>query len=326
MTPIRCVRPLAAAAALAAVTAAALAQSLPPMTIGILSSGTHEGRASLEQALMQGLRERGYVEGTNLTVVRRYGASQSKQNAAELSTMKLDAVLTTCTPSTRTMQEASATMPIVMAAVSDPVRQKIIDSYAKPGRNITGTASQDEDLAAKRLEMLVAMAPMAKSVAVLANAINPVHALAYPALEREAKRLGLTTVRYTIEINGDKLDQTFANATAAGAMALYVMPDDPLMLNLRVRIVELAARHRLPGFYFAREFVDVGGLASYGANLPASYRTAASYILRVKEGAAPAALPVAQPTQFEMVVNERTARALGLGIPPTIRASADVLP
>ncbi|HEY8242061.1 MAG: ABC transporter substrate-binding protein [Vicinamibacteria bacterium] len=313
-----------AAAALAALAYGAIAQAPPPMTIGVLSSGTYEGRATLDQALMQGLRERGYVEGTNLTVVRRYGASQSKQNAAELATMKLDAVLTTCTPSTRTMQEASATVPIVMAAVSDPVRQKIIDSYAKPGRNVTGTASQDEDLAAKRLEMLVALAPTAKTVAVLANGINPVHALAYPLLEREAKRFGLTTVRY--EINSDKLDQAVANAAAAGATALYVMPDDPLMLNLRVRIVELAARYRLPGVYFAREFVDVGGLASYGANLPASYRTAASYILRVKDGAAPAALPVAQPTHFEMVVNERTARALGLGIPPAIRASADVLP
>jgi len=323
MTSTRTAR-LLAAAGLAALALGAFAQSPPPMTIGILSSGTYEGRASLDQALMQGLRERGYVEGKNLTVVRRYGASRSRQNAAELATMKLDAVLTTCTPSTRTMQEASATVPIVMAAVSDPVRQRIIDSYAKPGRNVTGTASQDEDLAAKRLEMLVALAPGARTVAVLANATNPVHALAYPALEREAKRLGLTTVRY--EIDADKLDPTFASAAAAGATALYVMPDDPLMINLRVRIVELAARYRLPGVYFAREFVDVGGLASYGANLRASYRTAASYILRVKDGAAPAALPVEQPTQFEMVVSEKTARALGLGIPPAIRASADVLP
>ena len=293
------------------------------MTIGILSSGTHEGRASLEQALMQGLRERGYVEGTNLTVVRRYGASRSKQNAAELATLKLDAVLTTCTPSTRTMQEASTTVPIVMASVSDPVGQKIIDSYAKPGRNVTGTASQDEDLAAKRLETLVALAPTAKVVAVLANAINPSHALAYPALEREAKRFGLTTVRY--EIRTDTLDRALADAVAGGASALYVMPDDPLMINLRSRIVELAARYRLPSVYFAREFVDAGGLASYGASLPASYRNAASYILRVKDGATPAALPVSQPTHFEMVVNERTAKALGLAIPASVRASADVV-
>lgn len=310
------------------VLAPPLAAQTPPSArmarIGILSMRAPGIPNVFTDALMQGLRERGYVEGTNLKVVRRYGASQSKQNAAELATMKLDAVLTTCTPSTRTMQEASATVPIVMAAVSDPVRQKIIDSYAKPGRNVTGTASQDEDLAAKRLEMLIALAPTAKTVAVLANTINPVHALAYPALEREAKRLGLTTVRY--EINADKLDQALANAAAAGANALYVMPDDPLMINLRVRIVELAARYRLPGVYFAREFVDVGGLASYGANLPASYRTAASYIVRVKDGAAPAALPVTQPTQFEMVVNDRTAKALGLAISPAIRARADVLP
>jgi len=323
MSPIRYIRPLAGAA-LALLAAAVLAQSPPPMTIGILSSGTYEGREAMDRSLMQGLRDQGYVEGKNLTVVRRYGSSISKQSAAEFAGMKLDAVVTTCTPSTRTMKEASSTTPIVMAAVSDPVRQGIIESYAKPGRNVTGTASQDEDLANKRLEMLVALAPTAKTVAVLANAANPAHTLAWPALEREAKRLGLTPLRY--DINDRPLEDVVDAAVAAGATALLVMPDDPAMVNLRVRIVERAAKHRLPAIYWAREFVDAGGLASYGASLQSSYRTAATYLVRIKAGAVPGALPVSQPTQFEMVVSERTARSLGLGIPPTIRASADVLP
>jgi len=323
MASIRYARPLVAAA-LVTLAAVVLAQSPPPMTIGILSSGTYEGRESMDRALIEGLRTQGYVEGRNLTVVRRYGASTVKQSAAEFAGMKLDAVLTTCTPSTRTMKEASSTTPIVMAAVSDPVRQGIIESYSKPGRNVTGTASQDEDLANKRLEMLVALAPSARSVAVLANPTNPAHTLAWPTLEREAKRLGLSPARY--ELNDRPVEELIDAAVAAGANALLVMPDDPAMVNLRMVIVERAARHRLPAIYWAREFVDAGGLASYGASLQSSYRTAATYILRIKAGAVPGALPVSQPTQFEMVVSERTARSLGLGIPPTIRASAEVLP
>jgi putative ABC transport system substrate-binding protein len=222
------------------------------------------------------------------------------------------------------MMDASGSTPIVMASVSDPVGQGIIASYAKPGHNVTGTASQDEDLMHKRLEMLVALAPSAKTVAVLSNPNNPAHVRAWPALEGEAKRLGLAPMRY--EVNDRPLEDVVDAAVAAGASALFVMPDDPAMVNLRVRIVERAAKHRLPAIYWAREFVDAGGLASYGASLAASYRNAATYILRIKAGAAPGTLPVSQPTQFEMVVSERTARALGLGIPPAIRASAEVLP
>ena len=313
-----------AAAALAAIAAAALAQSPPPMRIGILSSGTFEGRESMDRALMDGLRERGYVEGRNLTVVRRYGTSTITHSATELAGMKLDAVLTTCTPSTRMMRDASSTTPIVMAAVSDPVRQGIIESYARPGRNVTGTASQDEDLAAKRFELLLTLAPSTRNVAVLVNARNPAHELAWPTVEREAKRLGLTALRY--DINPRPFEALMADVAASGANALFVMPDDPAMVNLRFQIVEQTAKYRMPAVYWAREFVDVGGLASYGSSLVSSYRTAASYILRIKEGAAPGGLPVAQPTQFEMVVNERTAKALGMSIPPAIRASADVLP
>ena len=323
MTSIRCAR-LLAGAGLAALALGAFAQSPPPMRIGILSSGTYEGREAMDRSLMEGLRERGYVEGRNLTVVRRYGTSTVMESATELAGMKLDAVVTTCTPSTRTMRDVSSTTPIVMAAVSDPVRQGIIESYAKPGRNVTGTASQDEDLVAKRFELLLALAPSTRNVAVLVNARNPAHALAWPTVEREAKRLGLTALHY--DINPRPFEVLMADVAASGANALFVMPDDPAMVNLRFQIVEQAAKYRMPAIYWAREFVDVGGLVSYGSSLVSSYRTAASYVLRIKDGAAPGGLPVSQPTQFEMVVNERTAKSLGLGIPAAVRASADVLP
>jgi putative tryptophan/tyrosine transport system substrate-binding protein len=313
-----------AALALAGLACLASAQAPAPMTIGILSSGSFDSRATLDQALLQGLREQGYVEGRNLTVVRRYGSDPSKAQAfaKELAGMPLDAILTTCTPSTRAMKDATGTTPIVMAAVADPVRQGIIDSLARPGRNITGTVSLDEALVAKRLQMITSMLPNATTVAVLANANNPSHRLAWPVVEREARSLKLVPLLYEFP-RGAAIPAAIAAASAAGASALFVMPDDPLVLNLRAEIVREAARHRLPAFYWAREFVDDGGLASYGQNLAGSYRSAGSYMARIKKGAAPATLPVEQPTRFEMVVNLRTAQALDLAIPQSVLMGAD---
>jgi putative ABC transport system substrate-binding protein len=308
----------------AGIALAAFAQAPAPMTIGILSSGSYESRASLDQALLLGLREQGYVEGRNLTVVRRYGSDQAKVQsiAQELAGMPLDAILTTCTPSTRAMKGATDRTPIVMAAVADPVRQGIIDSLARPGHNITGTASLDEALVAKRLQMIASMLPNATMVAVLANANNPSHRLAWPILEREARVLRLVPVLYEFP-RGSAIPGAIASASAAGASALFVMPDDPLLLNMRAEIVREAARHRLPAFYWAREFVDVGGLASYGQNLAGSYRSAGGYMARIKKGADPATLPVEQPTRFEMVINLRAAQALDLAIPSSVLLGAD---
>lgn len=313
-----------AAFALAGAAFVAFAQAPAPMTIGILSSGSFESRASLDASLIRGLREQGYVEGRNLTVVRRYGSDPTKAQALakELADMRLDAILTTCTPSTRAMKDATGTTPIVMAAVADPVRQGIIDSLAKPGHNVTGTVSLDEALVAKRLQMIKAVLPNATSVAVLANANNPSHRLAWPVVEREARALKLAPLRYEFTQGADIAGAIDA-AAAAGASALFVMPDDPLVLNRRADITRGAALHRLPGFYWAREFVDGGGLASYGQNLAGSYRSAGSYMARIKKGADPATLPVEQPTRFEMVINLRAAQALDLAIPPSVLVGAD---
>ena len=158
-----------------ALPCAVLAQaSEKTLRVGLLSSGTLELRESLDQALVQGLREQGYVEGRNLIIERRYGASRVRENASELAGMGLDAILTTCSPSTRVMKEATSSTPIIMAAVSDPVRQGIIASLAKPGRNVTGTSSQAEDLLAKRLELVARLLPKSTTIAVLANGNNPV--------------------------------------------------------------------------------------------------------------------------------------------------------
>ena len=290
--------------------------------IGILSSGVLENRDPLDRALLQGLREQGYVEGKNLIVERRYSSANLGTSAKELAGMRLDAILTTCTPSTRLMKETTSSTPIVMAAVSDPVSQGIIASLARPGQNVTGTSSQAEDLLAKRLELLSAVIPKSTTIAVLANASNPVHWLGWQRLESAAREMNLKLVRFEVR-RIDELPAAFDAAAQAHAGALFVMPDDPLMFNARPQIVGLSARYRMPDFYWASEFVESGGLMSYGENLRGTYRRAADYVGRIKNGANPAEMPVSQPTKFELVINLKTAKALGLTIPQTLLVRAD---
>ena len=292
--------------------------------VGILSSGIIENRDSLDQAVVEGLRDRGYVEGRNLIIERRYSSSKLRDNAIELAGMKLDAIVTTCSPSTRIMKEATSSTPIVMAAVSDPVRQGIIASLARPGQNVTGTSSQAEDLLPKRLELLAALLPKATMIAVLANANNPVHALGWQQLEISARTMNLVLLKVELR-KSDDLPAAIDAAVHARASALFVMPDDPMMFNLRPQIVELAARNRLPDFHWASQFVEAGGLMSYGENLRGSYRATAAYMDKITKGAPPADLPVQQPTRFELVINLRTARVLGLAVPQALLTRADDL-
>src|SRR5215831_9622481 len=191
--PVAC----AAAMLMCAISPAALSQTaeLKTLHVGILSSGVIENRSPLDAAFVQGLREQGYVEGQNLVIERRYSSSKLRDNAAELASMKLDAIMTTCTPSTRIMKETTAATPIVMAAVSDPVQQGLIASLARPGQNVTGTSSEAEDLLAKRLEQLSAIAPGSRPVAVLMNGGNPVHALGWRRLEIAAKEMNLSLLK-----------------------------------------------------------------------------------------------------------------------------------
>jgi putative ABC transport system substrate-binding protein len=318
-----------------------LAQS-PKRTIrlGVLVAGTLEQRGGLDEALVEGLRAHGYVEGKNLILERRYGDAMSGEGmmdrpmgghgmtdqlpefARELAGMRLDAIVTTCAPSTRAAKDATSSTPIIMASVSDPVGQGLVASLAKPGRNITGLSSQADELLPKRLELLASLLPPNSMVAVLANSRNAVHPPMWRKLQGAAQtlRLRLTLVETDDWIG---LPAAFEPALRAGARAMFVLPDDPGAFNVRGRIVALAAKHRIPDIHWASEFVEAGGLLSYGANLRGNYVDASAYVDKVVKGAKPSSLPIAQPTRFELVVNQKTARRLGLAIPPSILTRAD---
>jgi putative ABC transport system substrate-binding protein len=294
--------------------------------VGILVMGGLEQRGHLEQALVEGLREQGYVEGRNLVLERRYaaGADRLPEFARELAAMKLDAVVTTCTPSTRAARQATASTPIVMAAVADPVGQQLIASLAKPGTNITGLASEAEDILPKMMELFTSILPKPTRIAVLLEARSDVHPRMWQELAPIAQSLKVQMIKIEVRSPADvNLPVAFQTAVDGKADAVLVLPDEPVFLTKRALIVELAARHALPAFYGAREYVDEGGLMSYGENLRTAYRNAASYVSKVVHGAKPADLPVEQPTKFELVVNMKTAKALGVTIPQSVSLRAD---
>jgi putative ABC transport system substrate-binding protein len=293
--------------------------------IGILVGGSIAQRGHLEQALLEGLRDRGFVEGRNLVIERRYADGHNErvpELARELAKMKLDAVVTTCTPSTRAARQASASTPIVMAAVADPVGQRLIASLARPGANITGLSSQAEDILPKMMQLFSGVLPNPATVAVFAQERSDVHPRMWQQLAPIAQALKLKLVQIEVTYAAD-LSVAFDRALREKANALFVLPDEPMFLSRRARIVELAANHRLPAFYGAREFVDDGGLMSYGENLRAAYRNAASYVDNLARGAKPADLPVEQPTKFEFVVNLKSAKTLGITIPQSLLVRAD---
>ena len=317
-----------AAVLLLTATSAGLAQSPEKQAhIGILVGGSLAQRGHLEQALLQGLREQGYVEGKNLVLERRYADGRGERVPAfarELAAMKLDAVVTTCTPTTRVAQQALGSTPIIMAAVADPVGQNLIASLARPGANLTGLSSQAEDVMPKMLELFASVLPRPTTVAVLAEATSAVHPRMWQALGSVAQTLKVRLVKIDVRRSSDMpLPTAFETAMREKAGAIFVLPDEPLFLTRRAEIVALAAKHRLPAFYGAREFVDEGGLMSYGESLRTAYSNAASYIKKVAHGASPGELPVGQPTNFELVINRKTAKALGITVPQSILLIAD---
>jgi putative ABC transport system substrate-binding protein len=209
-----------------------------------------------------------------------------------------------------------------MAVVSDPVGQGLIASLAKPGSNITGTSSQAEDILPKMLELFAAVLPKGTPVAVLADKRNRVHPRLWELARKAGAALGLALSHYEIA-NSAEIEGAVDNAVREGARALFVLPDHPLFLDHRARIVAISEKHRLPGFFWAREFVEAGGLMSYGENIAGGWERSAGYVRRIMLGAKPAELPVAQPTVFELVINRRTAQALGLTIPQSVLFRAE---
>ena len=276
------------------------------------------------QALREGLRALGYVEGQTIIIECRDAAGRyerTEQHAAELVRLKVDVLVTDGMSAARAAKQATKTIPIVMGAVGDPVGGGVVNSLARPGANITGLTLVTAEMNIKRLEFIKAVVPGTARVAVLMNSDNPSSARATRETEAAARSLGLTLHVVQARDPAD-LDRAFSEILKGQARAIVVLPD-PMLLAQRTRIVALAARSQPPAVGEAREFAAAGGLMAYGPRITENFRRAAVYVDKILKGAKPGDLPVEQPTTFELVINLKTAKALGLTIPQALLLRAD---
>jgi putative ABC transport system substrate-binding protein len=274
-------------------------------------------------AFVQRLRELTWIEGRNLAIEYRWAEGRNEryaENAAELVRLKVDVIVTSATPPTLAAKKATAVIPIVFAAVSDPVGTGLVASLARPGGNVTGMANQMSDTAGKKLEILREVVPGLRRLAIMVNAGNPGSVLDMVEAQAAARTLGLEVTTSEIR-RADDIAPAF-EALKDRADALYLCPD-PLMNTNRTRINILAVGARLPTIHGVREYVEAGGLMSYGPNLPSHFRRAADFVDKILRGAKPAEIPVEQPTKFDLIINLTTAKALGLEVPATLLARAD---
>jgi len=292
--------------------------------IGFLMGGSPSTSAPLIDAFQQGLRQLGYVEGRNFAVEARYAEGKSEALpglAAELVRLKVDVIVVAAPQAIRAAKQATGTIPIVMAVLADPLESEFVASLARPGGNLTGVSALAEGYSAKWLELLKEAAPRASRVVVLSNPANPSHASFRRETQAAAKLLKVTLLFREVR-DPNELEGAFAAVTKDRANALVVFPDAVAFVH-RTRILDLAAKHRLPAMYPYREFVDAGGLMAYGSSLADMFRRAAPYVDKILKGAKPGDLPVEQTARFELAINMKTAKALGLTFPPTILIRAD---
>jgi putative tryptophan/tyrosine transport system substrate-binding protein len=301
----------------------------PVHRIGLLhpfSSPPPSASDARAEALRQGLHDLGYVEGQNLVMEIRYAAGSEERLralAAELVQLQVDVIVAPGVAASRAAQHATRTIPIVMAGTFDPVAGGFVASLAQPGGNITGLSYLGDELHGKRLELLKETVPQSTRIAVLGYPGWPGYASVLNHLTVAARALGLHL--HVVEVHrADELDHAFTVMTGAGAEAVLVMEDAVLLNSQRGRVVaDLAATHRLPVLYAWREWVVAGCLMSYGPNSLDTLRRAATYVDKILKGAKPADLPVEQPMKFELVLNLKTAAALGIAIPPSLLLLAD---
>jgi len=299
--------------------------------IGRLSSGSPRLQShGFEEAFRQGLRELGYIEGQNLVLEYRYAEGRVEQVlalAAELVQLPVDVIVAGGTAAIRAAQHATHTIPIVMSGSYDPVQEGFVASLAHPGGNITGLSFLEGELPGKRLQLLKETVPQSARMAVLWNPVGPGYAA------RQALLHNLTVAARELELHlhvvevrrADELATAFAVLSHARVDALFVLGDALVLSSTRLggQLADLAATYRLPAMYSWRDYVEAGGLMSYGPSLQDIYRRAAMYVDKILKGTKPADLPVAQPTKFEFVINLKTAKALGLTIPPVVLFQAD---
>ena len=292
--------------------------------IGVLLLGTPASFAGRTQAFVEGLRDLGYVEGSTVAIEWKWGQDQVERLpdlAAELVSAQVDVIVTGGTPPAKTLKNATRTIPIVMAIVGDPVAAGLVDSLARPGGNATGFSIVATDLSGRRLQLLKEIVPGLSSVAVLSNVANPQSQMELGETQSAARRLDLRL--HSVPISADtSIEDALEKIKKEPVQALIVVTD-AILYSQRRQILDWAAGNRLPAMYPYREFPDAGGLVSYAPNVSDLFRRAASYVDRIIKGANPGDLPVEQPTKFELVINLKTAKSLGLDIPPGVLAIAD---
>jgi putative ABC transport system substrate-binding protein len=292
--------------------------------IGFLAVGSREGRAFMIEGFRRGLRERGYVEGQNIVIEYRFSEDRNDRLsalAAELVAMKVQLIVASGTPASFAARDATSTIPIVMGGIAaDPVATGLIASLARPGGNITGMTMMSPQLGGKRLELLTRVVPRLARVAVFWNPPNPAYGPILKELEAAAPSLRLTLHRLEVRVPAD-FEGAFEAAVRQRAGAL-IAPGDPLVTNRPRMVADIALKHRLPTIMDNKEFVEAGGLLSLGLNLVDSYRRAATHVDKILKGANPAELPMEQPSKFDLAVNLKTARVLGLTIPPSVLVQA----
>ena len=312
---------------LAAPLSADAQQPAKVVRIGFLNPATPAATAHFLEAFRQALRELGYVEGKNIILERRYAEGRVERLpdlAAELVRLKVDVILAVLNPTVQAVKQATTTIPIVMANSVDPVGAGLVASLARPGGNITGLANLGHELSGKLLELLKEAVPGVTRVAFLGDPAVPHSAPAFRETQVAARVLGVEL--QLVEVRGKaEFESAFSAMTRERAGALIVHTPTPLFFAHRKQIADLAVKNRLPTMYGNRDYVDAGGLMSYGVHVPDLYRRAATYIDKILKGAKPADLPVEQPTRFELVVNLKTAKALGLTIPQLVLIRADQL-
>jgi putative ABC transport system substrate-binding protein len=303
----------------------AAAQRTPEMRrIGVLASYALLPEYRFPTVFRQALAELGWVEGANMALDWREAKGDSDvaaETAAELARTNPDVIVATAPVFVIAAKRATGVIPIVMVNTADPVQLGIVESLVRPGGNITGTSTQSAEVSLKQLDLLIELLPGSKRVAVLTVAANPWHPIALAGLETGARRLGLELTPVRIRAS-DEIGSALDGIVANGAHALVVLAD-PVTFNHRRTLAELAARNRLPAVYALREYAEAGGLMSYWAEAATLYRRTAAYVDKILKGAKPSDLPIEQPTRFELIVNLKTAKALGLTIPPSLLARAD---
>jgi putative ABC transport system substrate-binding protein len=301
----------------------ARAQPVKRRRIATLAQGSRAAGAVNWEAFWHGLRELGY-DDQELAIESRWADGRLDRLpalAAELVRLAPEVIVAGSLPAAQAVKQATSTIPIVVTTANDPVGAGLVASIAHPGGNVTGLSTMHEDIAGKELELLKIAVPSAQRIAILVDPGNPSHIGVLQAVQQAAQTS--RTKLLPIEVRDpDEIDGAFDAMAREHADALVAL-GGPLVMNQRSRIAELAASHKLPAIYYEREIVAVGGLMSYGADLKDMYRRAAIYVDKIFKGEKPADLPVEQPTKFELVVNLKTAKALGLTIPQSILARAD---